>query len=758
MADLGEPGAEPAQDLSIALEAAERWRRRAAERRRKVKAVEAGHYTEADTRTRLLKRLERLRAWQQAALGLGTVAAESLRASLAPAALQPADVTDELVERQIGRTRDLLSIEFFEQGLDAARSVGRILTHGQANGTGFLVAPGVVITNEHVLRDAAEAAASELELDFEANRFGEPRSSQVFRLEPDRLFLNDRRLDFALCAAAPVSQRGMALADYGARPLIGEEGKAAIGEPVNIVQHPGGRVKQIVIRNNRLVDLPDEEEMRPFFHYEADTERGSSGSPVFNDQWEVVALHHSSVPKTNTKGQLVDADGHVITDERDTGRIVWVANEGIRVSHLVAHIRAARLAGEAEQMRLALLDFWQSRGLPEAQERAVEARIRSRVPAAAPVRPIQNQSLVAPVMALAETAPAPFVTQAPVTAVPAALELTIPLHVSVRLGSPAAGGEFTKLAAPQADVTLERIDPDPSDPDYARRPGYDPEFLGFAASLPKVVDEDHGPVATFAAGETVLRYHHFSVVMNARRRLAYLAACNIDLAAPFQHDRQGSDRWFFDPRLAASLQAGNEYYADNPLDRGHLVRRADVAWGQSAEQAKLANDDSFHWTNCAPQHEIFNQSRLSDRHGLLLWGSLENAVAQLARRFGHRLSVLNGPVFADTDRPYRENFFVPSEYWKLILVKDDQGSPRALAFRLSQSDQIADLPRERFQPDEVAPYVPFQIAVRDLAALTGLDLDAFAAWDPLETAADRRESARGGLAGRKITSERDLVL
>ena len=123
-------------------------------------------------------------------------------------------------------------------------------------------------------------------------------------------------------------------------------------------------MKQIVIRNNRLVDLPDDPAMKPFFHYEADTERGSSGSPVFNDQWEIVALHHSGVPKTNARGQLVDADGNVITDQRDTGRIVWVANEGIRVSHLVNHVRAARLAAEADAIRRTALDVWEKLGAP----------------------------------------------------------------------------------------------------------------------------------------------------------------------------------------------------------------------------------------------------------------------------------------------------------------------------------------------------------------------------------------------------------
>ena len=670
---------------------------------------------------------------------------------LSPAeALRPADVTDELVERQIGRTRDLLSIEFFEQGLEAARSVGRIVTDNQANGTGFLVADGLVMTNHHVLRTAQEAARSALELDFEANRFGTAKNVQVFRLQPERFFLNDQGLDYALCAVARTSERGVPLADYGFRPLIGEEGKVAIGEAVNIVQHPEGRVKQIVIRNNRLVDLPDDPAMKPFFHYEADTERGSSGSPVFNDQWEIVALHHSGVPKTNARGQLVDADGDVITDQRDSGRIVWVANEGIRVSHLVNHVRAARLAAEADAIRRTALDVWAKLGAPTV------ADVTAPVPPDGPRPPIA--ALPRPDVRRQPSPPGPEATAAPQVdsaGAVAQIALTVPLQVTVSLGTGPAPTGTVGMATLASRAVQERVEPDPTDPDYARRPGYDPEFLGFPAPLPLLVDDRHGPVALLGDGGTVLKYHHASLFMNARRRLAYCAAVNIRGDAPFQHERQEGDRWFFDPRLPTRLQAGEEYYRANPLDRGHLVRRADAAWGMDANEAKLANDDTFHFTNCSPQHQVFNQSSLADRRGLLLWGNLENSVAQLARRFGSRLSVFNGPIFADHDRPYRQDFFVPSEYWKLILVKDDEGRPRALAFRLSQSEQIADLPRERFQPDELAPYVPFQIAVRDLAALTGLDLGTFADWDPLAPSATARESSRGA---RRIASERDLVL
>ena len=69
-----------------------------------------------------------------------------------------------------------------------------------------------------------------------------------------------------------------------------------------------------------------------FLHYEADTEPGSSGSPVFDDGWEVVALHHASVRAP---------------DHAELGGFV---NEGIRVSGLRAFITAQSLSDRAEAL------------------------------------------------------------------------------------------------------------------------------------------------------------------------------------------------------------------------------------------------------------------------------------------------------------------------------------------------------------------------------------------------------------------------
>jgi endonuclease G len=288
---------------------------------------------------------------------------------------------------------------------------------------------------------------------------------------------------------------------------------------------------------------------------------------------------------------------------------------------------------------------------------------------------------------------------------------------------------------------LEAIKPEP---DYENRPGYDPDFLGFRVSLPALTSVTR-PKAVAVPGADgsnghELRYHHYSVLMNGERRLAFVAAVNYDAAAPFTHDRKkDKDRWFFDPRVDEALQAGNEFYAGNPLDRGHLVRRADAAWGASEAEAKRANDDTFHFTNCSPQHEIFNQSTRADQRGLRLWGNIENHIAAEARADNKRLCIFNGPVFRSNDRKHR-GLRVPKEFWKVVAFESDAGQPTALAFVLSQASLIKDLPPEEF---EVGPYEPFQVTVRRIEELTKLDFGDLSDHDPLGEAANESRFEAG---------------
>ena len=65
----------------------------------------------------------------------------------------------------------------------------------------------------------------------------------------------------------------------------------------------------------------------------------------------------------------------------------------------------------------------------------------------------------------------------------------------------------------------------------------------------------------------------------------------------------------FDPRIPAQVQLGDQFYEPaRQSDRGHIVRRQDSAWGDTPEEVEFANSDTFHWTNCTPQHAAFDTS------------------------------------------------------------------------------------------------------------------------------------------------------
>jgi endonuclease G, mitochondrial len=759
---MGAPGDSPAFDLKIAVRAAENFKLRKQQREAKEKAINEGRYTKAESPDRLAKRVNRLLDTVHGAIAAAAVAAAKrpeplfvARAKELPDVLHtlvqrgpvaPAEINDALLERVIGATRDFLAIGFFEKGISASRAVCRIVTNigsgRRGLGTGFLVTPSLLITNNHVLRSEDDAKRSVAEFNYQLTDSGVPLPVERFDLKPDVFFLTDKDLDFALVAVEPGSAAGTALTSFGYCPLIAAEGKIIVRDPVNIVQHPKGELKQIAIRNNTLLDLPEDIGLDKFAHYQTDTEQGSSGSPVFNDQWEVIALHHSGVPRTNANNEILDRDGNVWPDNGDPDNIDWVANEGIRTSRLVAFIKGAQVREheKALQTQFIAISSGDTASLVLAPKPAPEAITAKPVPA--PPKP-------RPTLALA---PRRAASPAPLSAASrnGLVSLTLPLTIHIGLGTPQEQGTSTHVeVAVAADGMLEAaIAPDP---DYSKRPGFDATFLGFEAPLPTLMPAVRDLALPVGDG-IELKYYHYSVIMNAQRKLAFVSAVNLDAGAPFQLAREGKDRWFYDPRVERNEQLGAELYTDDPLDRGHLTRRADAAWGNTETAAQLANDDTFHWTNCSPQHEIFNQSTKANQRGLLLWGTLENHVTEQAH--GGKLSIFNGPIFRPNDRVHR-GVPIPREFYKLIVYAKEPGKPGAVAFILSQASLIKNLPAEEF---EVGPYQPFQVKISDLQSRIKLDFGALSSVDPL-VAIGREMFMEGGTADVvAIERLRDIVL
>lgn len=284
-------------------------------------------------------------------------------------------------ERLIG-TNDILLLGFFHAGLFASRAIGRInIAGGLERATGFLVSPEIVMTNEHVLPDKNHASAAEI--DFEdLDVLGTQQRTHSCRLDPARFFFADKELDVALAAVEDGEHSRAATSELGWHPMIGGEGKILIGDPINIIQYPGGIHKSIVVHNSNLVHLENNGPLDSFCWYTSDTQRGSSGSPVFNNRWEVVAVHHRSIPKRNNDGSYIDTAGRQMTEQEylaNPERALYVANEGSRTSRIVRTLRTAIFDDPAQTaMRDALLELWEgSRLVNHGQLAAREAARQS---------------------------------------------------------------------------------------------------------------------------------------------------------------------------------------------------------------------------------------------------------------------------------------------------------------------------------------------------------------------------------------------
>lgn len=232
-------------------------------------------------------------------------------------------------ERTIGLP-DYLPAQWLLDGANAAHATARVVVNigGQlaGHGSGFCVSRRLFVTNHHVLQSPSIAASSIAEFGYRV-RGGEVSPPIQRMFSPETFFATEPHLDVTVVALAQ---------DWGHRvPLIAESGKAIEGDYLNIVQHPNAEPQKIAIRNNQMTRLVGD-----FIHYTTDTEPGSSGSGVFNDQWQLAAVHHAGVPFTNESGDVLLRDGTVWDGSRSKiDKIDWIANEAVRVSSIVAWLQ-----------------------------------------------------------------------------------------------------------------------------------------------------------------------------------------------------------------------------------------------------------------------------------------------------------------------------------------------------------------------------------------------------------------------------------
>jgi endonuclease G len=286
-----------------------------------------------------------------------------------------------------------------------------------------------------------------------------------------------------------------------------------------------------------------------------------------------------------------------------------------------------------------------------------------------------------------------------------------------------------------------------TDADLATRAGFDPDFLGTPVPLPAMSERLAADAATYdrdGQPDHELRYEHFSVVMSTSERFAIVTAVGIDGRKRLPIDRV-ADKWAFDPRLSRERQVGEALYKGNALDRGHLVRRLDPDWGETLAESQRANGDTFHFTNCTPQHERFNQ-------GKDLWAGLEDYVLNNASGHLLRVVVFTGPVFAADDQSYRD-VRIPRRFWKVVATRTADEALHATAYMLTQQ-QLAGLAPPTGDDWIYGPYRTFQTSVGTVERLTELDFGGLRDADPYKPAG--RFAARP--EDRELTALADLVL
>jgi V8-like Glu-specific endopeptidase len=210
--------------------------------------------------------------------------------------------TDHQIDNQffekVNYEPDFLPARWLHEGAEACKgihsvesiliiiAVCKINVNKTSFGSGFLVCPHVILTNHHVIRSTEEADKSYALFGYSQDSEGKVSVGRIVNLEPDNMFLTEPDLDFTFVGIDSKSET--LLSHIQPLSLSRNPITVAVGENVNIIQHPNGRPQEVAFRANKVKKVAES-----VVWYETDTEPGSSGSPVFNDQWNLVALHHA---------------------------------------------------------------------------------------------------------------------------------------------------------------------------------------------------------------------------------------------------------------------------------------------------------------------------------------------------------------------------------------------------------------------------------------------------------------------------------
>jgi endonuclease G len=595
-------------------------------------------------------------------------------------------------------------------------SVGRVEVPNMAQipygGTGFVVGKGLLMTNRHV----AKLFSSGLGLKITYNpgdsavnfkrQIDSPDSDRTAYVDVLGVEMIHPYWDMALLRVAD-------LPDGQVLSLSTKKPEDLEGRDIVAVGYPAKDWRSDLSLQDRIFDgqynvkrlqpgvLRQRASIRSFENivnavtHDASTLGGNSGSAILDaETQQVLALHFA--------GQYLKANYAVPMYELARDRRVTARNLNFDGTLTLTNdwepswLRTEKAGGEAITP-------------PSTGASPIAAAVLLQSPACAPVMPPQPAT------------PTAYTT--------GSATWTIPIHITISVGAPqqAVPPPAAASVASEAEAAEEGV---VIDQDYSTRPGYDPKFLdGVSVPLPaltsKAMEQDTAQVQPGARKHDdpfELAYYHYSVYMNKKRRTAWFSAANVNGDQRPNIGTRSGDRWYRDTRIQKTEQLGQEAF-ESGIDRGHLTRREDTAWGEDVASATAANNDTFHFTNCSLQASPFNRGK--DR-----WQGLEQYLLEKhAKKEKRRMTVITGPLFSSGDPAYKNdmmNYSVrcPLQFWKVCVLVREDGSPSATGFILNQND-IKDLPGF----EETFDVAATQIKIADLEKQTMLSFGDLKKYD-----------------------------